>query len=85
MLNHQLERRIRSYLRDRGVPEWGLIKITPEQGVVVLQGRVSSTNSWRLCLESCRRVAGVLRVVDELEVLQDPDSVQSALLMTGQF
>ena len=65
--DEELEHRVENFLRARGVHSDGL-HIKAREGVVVLQGVVGSTRDWEVLLETCRRVAGVMQVVDELKV-----------------
>lgn len=63
-----LERRVESFLLARGVPGVGEIQIDADGDTIVLQGRIASVRARWLCLECCRRVAGVVRIEDKLRV-----------------
>jgi osmotically-inducible protein OsmY len=65
-----LERRVVNYLFDRRVSSLREIKVSASAGTVTLQGRVSSYYEKQLCLHCCRRVAGVMQLVDEVVVTQ---------------
>lgn len=73
-----LERRITACLRDR-IPDLPGIRITVFGGTAALRGEVRSAKEKRLCIECCRHVPGVLRVLDELTATElkltylDPD------------
>lgn len=66
--DEELERRVENFLHARGVHSAG-VQVKVQDGVVVLHGAVASTREWEVLLETCRRVAGVIQVVDELNVL----------------
>lgn len=65
-----LERRVVNYLFDRRVSSLRAIKVSASAGTVTLRGRVSSYYEKQLCLHCCRRVAGVMQLVDEVVVMQ---------------
>lgn len=66
--NRELSRRIVNYLTSRHVPGARWLEIEADQGVVTLRGVVRSFYHKQLCIHCCQRVAGVIRVQDELEV-----------------
>ena len=53
-------------LHTRGLCGAEQIVVKVDGGTVVLCGQVTSGEAKRLCLECCRHVAGVIRVVDQL-------------------
>lgn len=63
-----LERRIVSYLMGRHVPSLRHISVEAADGIVTLRGQVRSFYEKQLCHNCCRRVAGVLSLVDSLDV-----------------
>ncbi len=63
-----LERRIAAYLASRSFLSFRRLKVSARDGVVTLAGRLSSFHEKQVARESCRRVAGVLRVVDAIHV-----------------
>ncbi|MGE3407409.1 MAG: BON domain-containing protein [Pirellulales bacterium] len=63
-----LERRIVSYLVGRHVPSLRHISVEAVDGTVTLRGQVRSFYEKQLCHNCCRRVAGVIRLVDSLDV-----------------
>lgn len=69
--DRDLIQRVVTYLAARGVSDVNLLEIKACGGIVTLQGLVSSMRERALCLSCCRRVAGVLHVVDELSVKLD--------------
>ena len=66
--DQELRRRLVNALHSRGPHDELELQIEATGGVVVLRGRYSTDSSKRLCLECCRHVPGVLRLVDQLEV-----------------
>ena len=68
----KLQRRIVSYLHLR-LPDIGSLEVEAQHGTATLRGDVSSMSIYWRCLDCCRRVAGVLNVVDQLVVLHDEE------------
>lgn len=66
--DRELSRRIGNYLVSRHVPGARWLEIESQGGVVTLRGIVRSFYLKQLCIHCCQRVAGVIRVQDELEV-----------------
>lgn len=64
----KLKSRISQYLFDRTRPSLQTVEIETEGGQVTLTGRVKSFYEKQLCISSCQRVAGVIRLIDKLEV-----------------
>lgn len=62
--SQQLCRRIVNFLIQRGVECRDELRLTAQGGVVVVGGSLPSDTDRRLCVECCRRTAGVVRVVD---------------------
>jgi osmotically-inducible protein OsmY len=65
-----LKSRIVACLRDR-IPNSQRVHVTAFGGTCVLRGTLSSAHEKRLCLECCRHVPGVIRVIDELVVTDE--------------
>ena len=63
-----LVRRVRAYLASRGFLSFRRIEIESHGGIVTLTGTLSSYYERQVALESARRVAGVLGVVDAIRV-----------------
>jgi len=79
-VNHEerdrdLERRIVNFLADRQIPNLRNLIVAVEGGVVTLRGRVRSFYEKQMSQLCCRRVAGVVGLVDEIHV---QDEVESA-------
>jgi hypothetical protein len=65
-----LKWRIEACFKSR-IPEIQGIHVTVFGGSAVLRGKVRSSQEKRLCLECCRHVPGVTRVVDDLSAPAD--------------
>lgn len=63
-----LKRRILNFLHQRHVPSLRGIHVDVLQGVVTMRGSVDTFYHKQLCLHCCQRVAGVVRLVDEILV-----------------
>lgn len=65
-----LESRVRRFFYARGLSV-DRVSISADRGVVTLRGSLKNVRDWELCVELCSHVAGVTRVVDELDVASD--------------
>lgn len=65
----ELRRRIISFLAGRNVPSLRHVQVDVSEGVVTLQGRVYTFYEKQLCLQCCRRVSGVVRLNNTVEVI----------------
>lgn len=63
-----LAQRVQAFLASRHIPELRQLTVEATDGTVVLRGRVSSYYAKQLCHDCCRRVAGVRRYVDAIDV-----------------
>jgi osmotically-inducible protein OsmY len=66
--DRDLEDRVRNYLYGYQMPTLRQVEVVACNGAVVLRGRLASFYQKQLCLSCAARVAGVLRLIDELEV-----------------
>ncbi|HET6882328.1 MAG TPA: BON domain-containing protein [Pirellulales bacterium] len=66
--DRDLERRVVNYLAERHVPALRYLEVEAHNGTVTLRGRVQSFYEKQLCQAVCRRVAGVVRFVDAIDV-----------------
>jgi len=66
--NAELERRLANFLFQRRVPGRESIQLNVYGGVVAVSGRIPTRYAKWLCIECCRRVAGVIRVIDNVEI-----------------
>lgn len=64
----ELKQRIVGYLEQRRYPAIRDLTISTDNGLVTLQGKLNSFYEKQLCLSTCQRVAGVIRIIDEVEV-----------------
>jgi osmotically-inducible protein OsmY len=60
--------RVRLFLWGRHRPALRNLEVTARDGTVLLRGRVANFHHKQLAIEFTRRVAGVLRIIDELIV-----------------
>lgn len=65
----ELARRIKNYMFQRNPTILSSVRIAVVGDDVVLSGNVASFHQRQLCISICRRVAGVRRIVDELQVV----------------
>lgn len=73
--NTGLQQRVVGFLNNRGLPGADCLRVTVADGMVVIKGRLPSSQVRRLCLDCCRHVAGVVGVVDQTRIAQ-PAAVQ---------
>lgn len=66
--DRDLERRVVNFLAERHVPGLRHIEVEAHNGIVTLRGRVHSFYEKQLCQAVCRRVAGVVRYIDDIDV-----------------
>jgi osmotically-inducible protein OsmY len=66
--DRDLERRVRNFLHDRHVPGLRHLAIQATGGTVTVRGRVQSFYEKQLYQECCRRVAGVIELIDSVDV-----------------
>ena len=85
--NAELERRIANFLCQRRVPGGECIQLNVYGGVVAVSGRIPTRYAKWLCIECCRRVAGVIRVIDNVKiepaVNERPTAVHIAVAKTN--
>lgn len=67
--DRDLERRIMSYLARRHVPGLRQLEVVANNGTVTLRGQVRSFYEKQLSQHCCRRVAGVLKLIDAIDVV----------------
>lgn len=66
--NEQLARRVRNFILARILPAANFVEVDAYEGIVTLTGRVGTFYQKQLWLNGAQRVAGVRRVIDEIEV-----------------
>ena len=58
-----LNRRVQNFLCNRKVPKSQGLAVESHHGTLVISGKLASAHDKWLCLECCRRVAGVVKLV----------------------
>jgi hypothetical protein len=66
--DEQLSRRVHNYLASRQPAGGNSVEVRASGGIVTVRGSVSSFYQRQLYIHGAQRVAGVLRVVDEIDV-----------------
>ncbi|HRX77538.1 MAG TPA: BON domain-containing protein [Pirellulaceae bacterium] len=63
-----LKTRLVNFLHSRRVPGREFVRLNVHSGTVIVRGLLQSTHAKWLCIECCRHVAGVIKLVDELVI-----------------
>lgn len=63
--------RVESYLNSKHFPSFRSLDVQVEQGIVTLTGSVENFHERQVALHTCMRVAGVLEMVDQVQVVND--------------
>ena len=71
--DRQLERRIRNFLDGLSLPELRDLELEVRNGAAVITGRVRTFYEKQLATSCCQRVAGVLSVLNEVQVADLPE------------
>jgi len=66
--DNDLERRVSIYLAERLRPSLRDLDVEVADGVVTLHGRLHTFYEKQLAISCCQRVAGVLKLIDDVEV-----------------
>ena len=66
--SHELQSRVALFLKQRQVTVGGRVVVSADRGVVTLSGQVPTYYQRQLVFTLASRVAGVVRVIDQLEV-----------------
>ena len=66
--DEQLARRVRIFILARILPTANFVEVEADDGIVTLTGRVGTFYQKQIWLNGAQRVAGVRRVIDEIEV-----------------
>ncbi|MEX2140490.1 MAG: BON domain-containing protein [Pirellulales bacterium] len=69
--DRDLERRITSFLAARHVPGLRNLAVEAQNGIVTVSGQVLTFYEKQLCNQCCRRVAGVLELINAVDVTHD--------------
>ena len=73
--DRDLERRVMNYLTGRHVPALRRLEVQAAGGTVTLRGTVGSFYEKQLSQQCCRRVAGVLNLIDAVDVVSRGQAV----------
>ena len=65
-----LARRIRNFILSKSSPATSTFQVRVDGGIATLSGQVRSFYQKQLWIHGAKRVAGVIRVIDDIEVLQ---------------
>ena len=66
-----LKQRVVNFLRQKNVLRHENVRIDVTEGLVTLRGHVRSFYEKQLLISACRHVAGVISIMDEVEVISD--------------
>jgi hypothetical protein len=66
--DRDLARRVANYLLGHKLPMLRHIEVESDRGTVTLRGRVFSFYQKQLCINCSRRVAGVMALIDQIDV-----------------
>ncbi len=66
--DNDVQQRVAFFLRTRHFAAFRNLDVAVQNGAVTVHGTVNSFYEKQVALNSCRRVAGVLTLVDEVEV-----------------
>ena len=72
--DRDLERRVMSFLAARHVPGLRYLAVQATGGVVTVSGQVLTFYEKQLCNQCCRRVAGVLELINAVNVAATPSA-----------
>lgn len=64
-----LKQRVVNFLRQKHVMRGENVRVDVADGLVTLRGHVRTYYERQLLISACRRVAGVISIVDELDVV----------------
>ena len=70
--DRDLERRVTNYLAARHVPGLRRLAVQAAGGVVTVSGRVLTFYEKQLASQCCRRVAGVMELINAVDVINVP-------------
>ena len=71
----ELQRRVSNFLMGRQMPGLRHLEVEARAGVVTLRGKVYTFYEKQLCNQCCRRVAGVLQLVNAVDVVSTTPGV----------
>ncbi|MCR9119844.1 MAG: BON domain-containing protein [bacterium] len=68
--DQELSKRIQSFFHQRRIVALGNVGVDVLGGVVTISGAVRSFYEKQIAISCCQRVAGVVRLIDQVEVVQ---------------
>lgn len=71
--SQDLQQRVALHLQNRQLALGGRLRIEAKHGTVTLSGRVRTFYQRQIIYAAARKVAGVIRVIDQLEVETQPE------------
>ena len=75
--DESLNRRVLNFLQSRQLPQSQELAVESHFGTLVISGKLASRHDKWLCLECCRRVAGVVKLIDHVRVQPAPTAASS--------
>lgn len=75
-LDGDLAHRVANFLGQH-FPRLRTVEVQASQGVVTIRGHVNSFYERQLCINCCQRVAGVVRLNDEVNVIRAYEKTRS--------
>lgn len=72
--SQELQQRVALHLQNRQLAFGGRLRIEAKHGTVTLSGRVPTFYQRQLIYAATRKVAGVMKVIDQLEVETEADA-----------
>jgi osmotically-inducible protein OsmY len=76
--DRDLERRVKGFLYAKHMPGLRNLQVEASNGTVILRGQVGSFYEKQLGHQCCRRVAGVQKLIDSIDVVSMPMPVAVA-------
>jgi osmotically-inducible protein OsmY len=67
--DRDLQRRVVSFLADSNMPGLRQLRVDAADGTVTIRGTVRTYYEKQLSQQRCKRVAGVIRLIDKIEVV----------------
>ena len=83
-IDRELEHRLANFLYQRGVPGADSLRLHAQGGVVAVAGELPTRYAKWLCIECCRRLAGVIKIIDELKVEPATSELPQAIQVAAE-
>lgn len=75
--DQELQFRVQSFLNSRHFPTFEELSVEVHDGAVTLSGALSTYYEKQVAINSCRRVAGVLALIDDIVIATRERAVQT--------